>query len=815
MNSRKNDISDPANKTCTWLFEHSTYRKWLDQQQGLLWIKGKPGAGKSTIMRHAFASMEKQAKHIKLILASFFFHGRGVKIQKTVLGLFRSLLHQILQQIPESLQTFSLLFKNRCEVEGNFGEKWDWQERDLQDFFKTHITEAAVAHRIQIYVDALDECGEKAARDIVRFFELTTAKSAFTKAFLGICFSCRDYPHVALENGLEIRVEDENHDDIGNYIKANIHNIIQHHDTAETILNEVMKKAYGSFQWTLLVIGKVIDLYNEGKSRRLLLKHVQGIPSELNYLYQKLLEDIDDETLPETLQLMQWICFALRPLSLTELRFAIIVGADSPWRSFRQCQEAEEFTETDEQMEKKVRFLSRGLAEVKQHEGRQVVQFNHQSVKEYLLQHGLQILDKYANRDIVGRAHFRLSRSCIRYIAMDELSHLDLENTYSFTPKLDNFPFLHYAVTSWIPHVQRVEEEKLPQQDLIDFFYRPSTKLMKLWANFHGILNSDSDGFPFEDDYLGTTLLHVAAMHKLLSVLLAIPYSNHVDVNTKDAKGQTPLHCAASRGHKEVTKILVNRNDINVNSKNIKGESPLFIAAYNGKNAIVHLLLDHNGIDVNSKNIYGESPLSIAAYNGDNETVNLLLNQKGIDVNSKGRDERTPLFVAIGRGHETVVELLLNRKDVDVNSHDTHYCTPLSEAIHRENTAMIKLLLNRDDIDVNYRSSDGWRPLSLAIEIGNTAVIKLLLNRNDIDVNFKFSDNWTLLSWAAHEGREALVNLLLSRADIDVNIKDNSGRTAYDLAVEYGHVEVARLLQPAKRSRPSSHSIDVNSSLGK
>lgn len=827
MNSRKNDISEPANETCTWLSKHPTYRKWLDQQQGLLWIKGKPGAGKSTIMRYAFASIEKQAKHNKLIVASFFFHGRGVMIQKNVLGLFRSLLHQILQQIPEWLQAFSLLFKKRCKADGKFGEKWDWQERDLQDFFKTHITEAAVAHRIQIYVDALDECGEKAARDIVKFFELITTKSAFTKVSLGICFSCRDYPHVALENGLEIRVEDENHDDIANYIQANIQNIIQHYETAETIY-EVTKKAYGSFQWIVLVISKVVDLYYKGKSWRSIRKHVQGIPSELNYLYQTLLEDIDDETLPETLQLMQWICFALRPLSLTELRFATIVDANTPYRSFRQCQEAEEYID-DEQMEKKVRFLSRGLAEVKDYEGSQIVQFNHQSVKEYLLQHGLQILDKYANGDIVGRAHFRLSRSCIRYIAMDELSRLDLKNTNSIRSKLNNFPFLQYAVTSWIPHVQRVEEENIPQQDLLDFFYRPSTKLMRLWANFHGPLDMGTPRLR-HDDYRGTTLLHVAARHNLLGILHAILRSNDVDINVKDTYSQTPLYWAASEGHEEVTKILVNRKDVDVNSKNIEGESPLYMAAYSGKNAIVHLLLKQDGIDVNSETRVRWTPLYGAISEGHETVVELLLNRKDVDVNSQDIGYCTPLSEAIYMEKTAIIKLLLNRHDIDVNAR-SRQMTPLTEAIPTMNTAVIKLLLNRDDIDVNLQDIGGLTPLACAAAFGGReAVVNLLLSRADIDVNLKSSliisqvdiicylkssNGWTPLSWAAYGGREAMVSLLLSRGDIDVNIKDDYGRTAYDLAVENGHVEAARLLQPAKRFRTSSRSIDVHSSLGK
>ena len=123
MSLRRNEIKDEASDTCSWLLTHPSYLTWLGQHQGLLWIKGKPGAGKSTLLKYALQELKQQLSPKKLVVASFFFHGRGLDIQKTPLGLFRSLLHQILSQIPDWLSEFSLIYKKRYKTEGTPGEK--------------------------------------------------------------------------------------------------------------------------------------------------------------------------------------------------------------------------------------------------------------------------------------------------------------------------------------------------------------------------------------------------------------------------------------------------------------------------------------------------------------------------------------------------------------------------------------------------------------------------------------------------------------------------------------------------------------------
>src|SRR2546423_1442599 len=114
MHEREYDIRSQADKTCAWLLEHRTFLEWLAQRCGLLWIKGKPGAGKSTLLKYALRDTGKLGlPQNRLVVASCFFHGRGAEIQKSPLGLFRSLLHQLLEQVPDWLYELTQSFEKK------------------------------------------------------------------------------------------------------------------------------------------------------------------------------------------------------------------------------------------------------------------------------------------------------------------------------------------------------------------------------------------------------------------------------------------------------------------------------------------------------------------------------------------------------------------------------------------------------------------------------------------------------------------------------------------------------------------------------
>jgi type II secretory ATPase GspE/PulE/Tfp pilus assembly ATPase PilB-like protein len=53
MEARQHEISLATETTCEWLLQHSEFRHWTLRNRGLLWIKGNPGTGKSTMMKYA------------------------------------------------------------------------------------------------------------------------------------------------------------------------------------------------------------------------------------------------------------------------------------------------------------------------------------------------------------------------------------------------------------------------------------------------------------------------------------------------------------------------------------------------------------------------------------------------------------------------------------------------------------------------------------------------------------------------------------------------------------------------------------------
>jgi adenylylsulfate kinase-like enzyme len=50
---------------------------WLDKERALLWIKGKPGAGKSTLMALIYKVFQENSLSRQRLSPDFFFYGQG------------------------------------------------------------------------------------------------------------------------------------------------------------------------------------------------------------------------------------------------------------------------------------------------------------------------------------------------------------------------------------------------------------------------------------------------------------------------------------------------------------------------------------------------------------------------------------------------------------------------------------------------------------------------------------------------------------------------------------------------------------------
>jgi hypothetical protein len=373
--------------------------------------------------------------------------------------------------------------------------------------------------------------------------------------------------------------------------------------------------------WARLVVDQALELVKKGAGPKKIEAMINSIRPELDELYSNLLQRMDDK--PASLRLMQWICFATRPLSMDELRWATVVDMDCPHKSLQQCQDDDDLAPDNDTMERRLQTSSCGLAETVVSSNIPVVQFIHQSVKDFFVEKGLALLanslpptETHASEtDAVGIAQYRLSRTCVHYLAMDEVGRSITSDNDAL---MSEFPLLHYATTSWISHAQESEARNGPQGDLVDYFGWPSDALMQLWVRFYGVMGNYSVHRPPKK----TLLIHVASRYQLLGPLKRILENTHqgdAEIDVEDSDGRTPLSWAAENGHEAVVQQLLERG-ADIEAKDNYGQTPLSWAAEKGREAVVQLLLE-KGAEINAKDIAGRTPLSTAAGNGHEAVV--------------------------------------------------------------------------------------------------------------------------------------------------------------------------------------------------
>ncbi|TVY34388.1 Protein SERAC1, partial [Lachnellula subtilissima] len=591
MTQRRASASAAHPKTCTWILGHPVFKTWHSSSHGLLWIKGHPGTGKSTLMAFLHGSLLSNQTS-KSIFLDFFFFNRGEALQKSPLGMYRTLLHQLYRKSGIARDMILEVYKEKQKA---FGEEWNWQVSDLKALAKDVVTEVARKKEVTIFVDALDEAvdeaGEKAAPSLLEFFHDLNECAAADEGCLGgvkICVSCRPYP-VLGSNVDEIVVEYHNKDDMERYVRDKLSTGVlgwekEPEDVHRNLVDVIVKTSRGVFLWTSLQVPKVIRNLNDGEvSFEQINPVIAAESSELYDLYQNILRnDVPVHLRKKSLHFLQWICLARRALSLTELRFALACDDEDGSALPSCCEERSTFIDSDSRMEKLARSLSGGLAEVRYYSNAINVQFIHQTVNDFVRDRGFEFLASMIDAEysspisnMIARGENRLSRSCINYFKMEQVSEATMQWSKQFYRE-GKPPFLEYAFRFWLEHAKHAERGGILQENIVERFGSSSTAY-EAWLEACKRRSTRDSISPTS----GTTLIHIASGWNLQSVVRKLMHDN-ISVDQKDSKGNTPLHWAAGGGYEQMVTLLLDLGaDINMRSRRLgsNGSTPLMVAA--------------------------------------------------------------------------------------------------------------------------------------------------------------------------------------------------------------------------------------------
>lgn len=767
------------------------------------------------------------------VVASFFIHGRGTDLQKTTLGLYRSLLHQLYPYAPNEFSELTEKFKRNSMLAQVSKTGWAWTVDELRQYFLCCIPLACLKRPICLLIDALDEAGEAKALQIVNDLETLLGSLPGSASTLRICFSCRHYPQITFNDAERISMEKVNQDDIALFTQKSISNISRLTDAEKGILHaEIVRRSKGVFQWAALVVQNVRRMKLKGKSFRFILESVQQVPDDLNRLYGELLVLAENRT--QTVKLFQWVLYARNPLSISELRHALSLDQDMSEDSIAQYEEHPEYP-SEEDMENVLNDLSVGLVEVLES---QKVEFIHQSVPDYLLEGGMALIE---DSDIVSttfRGHFQLSRSCLRYIFMEEIETYGRKLSRELSmpcnhclktrrecsckfPKEEfktetaktisaQFPFLPYAYTTWTYHAIRANLEsadrgpEIDHYDLLKFFDWPfDRERLSGWTPFNEVLGKACQDLPVKSSRLLTCgslvrhnevgpkgdifddvsfwpcksrLIHFLCMAGIRPPILKMIQHGGIDMNERGYKGLTPLLFAACGGNVDICRDLVEAGGTDASITGPGGRSALHLACLSGAMDIINILLSA-AIAVDFPDVYLQSPLFFAVA-AKNEAVVERLIAANAKVNISDFVGRTPLSHAAEVGVGPIIHLLMNAgADCEIRSHAGQGgYTPLFFAISKGHTDAACQLLRRG-ANRNARSmQNGFTPLHLAAKLGHAEIVELLLvARATIDV--RDDEGRTPISHAAQNGFTTIVRILI-RSGARVNAMDSSGKTA-------------------------------------
>ncbi|KAI0506530.1 hypothetical protein F5B22DRAFT_445817 [Xylaria bambusicola] len=361
---------------------------WLQEGEGIFWVTGRPGSGKSTFIKHVadspntHAALRQWSSPSELVISSHYFWIFGTPMQKSKEGLLRTLLFEVFRQFPSLLKT---VCPERWESEfSSSAAAKPWSTKELRHILEL-VTSPEVDVKICFFIDGLDEYNGdhlEVSEELLRLSRLRNIKCCISSRPWNVFHDAFGYDrsqYLCLHN-LTKR-------DIRQYIQDRLtphprwQRLVDQANYDSQLIDYIAEKSHGVFLWVSLVTDKLRNGLTNDDDLSDLSSRLAKFPSDLESFFDHILQTVEPfyhEKMAGTLRLAR---AAEKPLNILFYEFHDGEYRDDEYfLHIKRPRSDGERESIRDRVHRRLNAYCKGLLEV--HGDR--VEFLHRTVADYL-----------------------------------------------------------------------------------------------------------------------------------------------------------------------------------------------------------------------------------------------------------------------------------------------------------------------------------------------------------------------------------------------------------------------------------------------
>ena len=339
-------LSKKVDGSGEWLRADPVYTAWRDREQSslsVLCISGGEGYGKSFLFPTIIRDLQDLYSQVPddltcTSVAYYFFEQESIAKGSQTAEKDASSLVKALKVLAWQIVNNDLVYRKDLAHAKSVDIN---QIKSLWDllFAKSYKTDSTFF----LLFDGTDQMDRDHLKDFTHLLvELQKLSSTWGKFCLRILLAGRDDTVDRIKSHLDdmssvIHVASKNGDDIEKFIKSRMSRMDILSGTSpqvETLKNEIItnltKEAHGDFINVGLLLNEIGDKQRPGEIRDVLSKSGEKRSDTITRKIERLNETLSDNDISDLNELLTWVMYAVRPLTLAELEAVLFMKNHEP-----------------------------------------------------------------------------------------------------------------------------------------------------------------------------------------------------------------------------------------------------------------------------------------------------------------------------------------------------------------------------------------------------------------------------------------------------------------------------------------------------